>query len=84
MSDVQFEDQVDTESQFIGQRMEARPRGLAGLVIKLGLVKTERQANILLLILAVAFLILAFFSPKLLALVGGSGENLNPNSIITV
>jgi len=68
MSDVEFEDQVDIESQFQDRGINQGPRGLAGLMIKLGLAKTEKGANILLITLAAIFIILAFLVPRLLAM----------------
>lgn len=59
MSDVEFEDRVDLESQ-LPNEIRA-PKGMVGILIRLGLVKTEVQANVFLVVLGVLFLGLAIF-----------------------
>jgi len=65
MSNVEFNEQdfgAPTRRQF---DQGPRQSWLVSLVMKLGLAKDEKSANMVLLIVAVLFIILAFVVPKL-------------------
>ena len=64
MADIQFE----TEQDYTPTTVSTESRGLAALVMRLGLAKDEKTARYVLLGIAVAAVVLAFVVP---ALIGG-------------
>lgn len=63
MSEISF----DEEPEYVGRPREVRQSLLIRLVFATGLVKTDQQANRVLIIIAVVAVLLAFIAPSLIA-----------------
>lgn len=79
MVDVQFDEPgYQTKSSFQNQNVGSTS-AMANMVLKIGLAKNEKQANVVLIIIAVACIILAFLVPKIFGLTSQSQTGVDPN-----
>lgn len=79
MVDVQFDEPgYQTKSSFQNQTARSTP-AMVNLVLKIGLAKNEKQANAVLIVIALICLILTFLVPKIFGPASQNSTGVDPN-----